>query len=334
MQEASDSVVLLNMERVDSGLWVFVGTFILILGTGGNILVLVVVCCRPETKHRTNSFHLTCLATVDLSVLYIGMLRYLIIHLIDFDIREYSIAACKIHLYLTYVSTELSAWVLIQLTLERLAAVFLVHRVHLVFTLTRARIALSITSVAILLINTPYLLTFTLMSANNSTVCDIDKQWDTLSDIFDWVHLAISSAVPFTIMAFANTAIICRLYRERRRANPRKSSGRSGDPTCLLLTVTSTFIFTTAPCAIYIGLVNNRELFETVRSPEELSRLHVMGTSFALLSYTNNAINFLSYCLMGSSFRTDLIKIIKKKRIHPAVTQETGSAARKHEHSA
>ncbi len=44
--------------------------------------------------------------------------RYWLIALFDWDIRLESNAACKIHVFLTYYTTQLSSWILVLITLD------------------------------------------------------------------------------------------------------------------------------------------------------------------------------------------------------------------------
>jgi hypothetical protein len=309
-----------ELEKIESGLWILVGGCILVVGSAANVLVICVVSCRPAVRQGANGLHLVCLALADMGVLYTGLLRHLLLYATDFNIRDSSVVACKVHLFATYVATQMAAWALIHLTVERLGAVYLAHRVHLVFAIEHARIALLVNIILIALLNTPYLCTFTLVSVGNETKCDIEERWQTMSDALDWTHIAVASFAPFVTMAMANSAIVYKLYKDKRSGAPRRTSGRRGDPSCLLLVVTSTFILTTAPWSIFIAVVNHFDLLVDVGS-KDLSRLYLLGTSLALLSYVNHVLNFFLYCMMGSRFRAEFVNLIRRNRVSPWSTE-------------
>lgn len=326
---------------IETCLWVFIGSAIFISGMVGNGLVMLVIAVRKRVQSTTNGLHLMCLAIADLLVLCTGMLRHLIVQMSDYNIRDHSQAACKIHLYLTYFATEMASWVLVHLTVERVAAVFIAHRVRVIFTQTRAGIALAINTVIIVALNVPYLWSFTLMEpkelgffyssdddAEPKLSCDNSSKWQAMSNVLDWVHFAVKSAIPWSIMAAANAAIIVKIFRDRKQKRTwilRRSSGQYSNPTWLLLAMTTTFLVTTAPYSIYISLVNNMQLIEKASGQTEQARIYLLGSCFALLYYINNAINFVLYCLMGSRFRRELMAVFHRNRVSPSRDAESRS---------
>jgi hypothetical protein len=64
-------------------------------------------------RKTSYSFYLFSLAIADLSITLIGNLRLALKHYKkDFDIRELSLASCRIHLFLTYYFLQLSSIIL------------------------------------------------------------------------------------------------------------------------------------------------------------------------------------------------------------------------------
>jgi len=64
------------------------------------------------------------LAVFDVLVLYTGLLRNFIHKLFDFDIRSYSSINCKVHVFLTYTFMDISAYILVAVTLNRYTIMF------------------------------------------------------------------------------------------------------------------------------------------------------------------------------------------------------------------
>ena len=334
VNESHDDQAYMRISSVETHLWVLLGGAILLLGTVGNILVVLVIARRKVLRLSTNGMYLMCLALADLLVLYTGLLRHWILHLTDVNIRNTSDASCKVHLCLTYFATQLASWVLINLTMERVVAVFLPHRAKVIFTQPRAAVGLVITTVLVAVVNIPYLWVFRLVEHNDShsinettenLICDADPHLLQVSDALDWVHFAVASAVPFAIMAAANVAMAIEVFYKKRNQPGmilHRASGKFGNPTCLLLTVTTTFIVCTAPYSIYLSLINNQELIENAGSKEETARLFLLGTCLTLLGYTNNSINFILYCLMGTRFRRECVNLFTKRKVIPWVDSD------------
>ena len=104
-------------------IWKTVSPILIIFGTCGNILSIVVLT-RKTIRKSTTAIFLIFLTFSDLCVLYTGLFRQWLIYLIDIDIRHLSEAFCKIHTWLVYSSLDFSAWIIISVTLERIIAVW------------------------------------------------------------------------------------------------------------------------------------------------------------------------------------------------------------------
>ncbi|KAL4221234.1 hypothetical protein ACF0H5_019498 [Mactra antiquata] len=93
--------------------------------------------------------YLTALAISDLIVLYSGLLRWWLIHLLDIDIRLLREIGCKIDWYLIFASTELSSWLLVAVTCERIISTTWPHKVRVCCTQRTALVTIATMSLMI-----------------------------------------------------------------------------------------------------------------------------------------------------------------------------------------
>ncbi|XP_053379853.1 FMRFamide receptor-like [Mercenaria mercenaria] len=123
---------------IASWLWKTISPVFLVLGTVGNLLSIVVLT-RPGTRKSSTAIYLTALAITDLTVLYTGFLRWWMIYTFDLDIRLFNDVGCRFHWFSTFVAPEISSWLLVAVTCERIACTIWPHRVRLVCTRRSAR---------------------------------------------------------------------------------------------------------------------------------------------------------------------------------------------------
>ena len=101
--------------------WTIGSPIILIIGTIGNIMSIIIFS-RKRMRKRTSMYFIV-LGKADLLSL-LGLLRYYIRELTDVDIRNTSEIACKLHILLAYCMRQYTAWILVTVTLERFISVW------------------------------------------------------------------------------------------------------------------------------------------------------------------------------------------------------------------
>ena len=256
-------------------IWKVVPPFLLLLGTIGNILSIVVLT-RKSIKISTTALYLTFLAFSDLLVLYTGLLRQWIIYVFKYDVRHVSEAVCKIHIWLLYTSLDFSAWILIAVTLERVILVYCPHTAKTKCSRKYAT-ALLITILLFLLGLNSHLL---YGMVNKGTVeehdtgtrkcSEIDTKYGNFFNLtWPWIDLCVFCLVPFSVIVVGNCSILFGVIRSRRKTKARsvpstntnqsRTSHRAGPKhssmTAMLFTLNTVFLFTTAPVSIYsIGI--------------------------------------------------------------------------------
>ena len=330
-----------------SRLWMYGSPPLIVGGTVGNMLSIVVLL-RRSLRQTTTSLYLIALAVGDTTVLHSGLLRHWVKALTNTDIRLASNAVCKLHTFLVYGLQQFVSWIIVWVTLERLAAVFCPFKARDIFTKPFAALTLVFTALIIICFNIQFFFTQELFQARNKKTgagqwtCNTlyHKHREYLTSRWPWIDLSIFSLVPFIIILVCNISIVCRLLLSSHRRRqlqlvPASSSGGSGHGTgaacgnsklttmtSILLCVSIMFLCTTAPISIFLI---GQKYWPANPDPQTQERLQSAWVIVNLVSYTNNSLNFVLYCLSGRRFRKEVVSMFafyRSTRVHP-ITVET-----------
>lgn len=339
MANASNSSSVVNYDdyttytEYKAGLiiWKLVPPILILLGTVGNCLTIVVLT-RRSIRTSTTSLFLTVLAFSDLLVLYSGLLRQWIIYLFDTDVRKLSEVGCKLNIWLVYSSLDFSAWILIAVTLERVISAWLPHKARTVCTKLSATAFLISIGVLILCLNSHlmYGMVFKYSYDENGnselTKCtEINESYYTFFNItWPWIDLCAFCVIPFVVIVIGNALILFKVIQSQKKANSRivpsvqarsrqhasSSYGKHSSMTAMLFTLNIVFLFSTSPVSIYnIGYT----YWADNVSEHRYAQLDLWWAIVNMLMYTNNSLNFLLYCLSGTKFRAEVFRLFRPK---------------------
>ncbi|XP_013417727.1 growth hormone secretagogue receptor type 1-like [Lingula anatina] len=320
-------------------LWLIAPPILIIFGTLGNALSVCVLSTK-KLRNLTTSLFLIVLAIVDTTVLFTGLLRYWIRHLSNVDIRHLSAVGCKVHVFLVYTSLDVSVWLLMAVTVERFLAVCFPFRVKQLCTIDVAKVTI-VTIVAVLsLVNCHFFWTMGDVEyvignktyTQRCTYADV-KYYAFMTKIWPWIDFCIFSLIPLTLMLLCNISITVGLGRSyyRRKHLPLQGDHPASDVrmttmTAMLMALSIVFIVTTVPIAAY--LIGQREWTKNADS-HTIAKLSLAWAIVNILQYSNNACNFLLYCLSGPRFRKALTEIACvrcfRNKVHPGNTATAGS---------
>ena len=91
---------------------------IIIMGSAGNILALVVLC-SARMRNTSVNIYLALLACADVSVLYFSAFKTWLRLVSDFELLHWSPAACKIIMFCFLLSLHMSAWLVVAMSADR-----------------------------------------------------------------------------------------------------------------------------------------------------------------------------------------------------------------------
>ncbi|CAH1781213.1 unnamed protein product [Owenia fusiformis] len=305
---------------------------ILSVGIVGNVMV-VVVLLQKTMRSSTSSMYLIALAFVDTTVLLTGLVREWIKYGISLyrehfgyrtmtptDIRDYTDAGCKFHMFILYTTIHISAWLLVCLTVERVIAVFIPHKVKLICTHKVTLAAIGITFLVCIALNSHFFVTVKLNTNEYSNVswCDVDGNKNSTNvkwhEIYDIIDAVVASYAPFVIMLSANVLIIGRLrfikYKSDKMAsNTSLDDSKLNTMTTILLTINFVFFVTTCPIVV---LTNYYHIWFDLNTWEDYTDNELAFAICHMLFYLNSALNFLLYCISGPRFRREFMALIRR----------------------
>ena len=284
---------------------------LLVLGTLGNAFSIIVLQ-RKALQATSSALYLTALAVVDTVVLYIGLLHYWTLGLGAYDIRNLSGGVCKLHTFLLYTFNDMSVWILVAVTFQRLVSVRFPLQAKTIATRKVAKMSILVFFILLSVVNSHFFWTLDVKSMvvgnitrKECTVSDMEHM-DFLVTAWPWVDFCVFSFVPFLLLLVSNSAIIYQIVvnspNRTRMASGNVDFNVSG-MTTMLVAISIVFLLLTSPVVIYfIG----RPYWIQTNDQRVHAQLWLFGVISHLLQYTNNAVNFILYCVTGPVFRREL----------------------------
>ncbi|KAK7103629.1 cysteinyl leukotriene receptor 1-like [Littorina saxatilis] len=298
--------------------WQYCPPFLFVFGTFGNVMT-VVILRRMNMKRSAMPVYLTALAVSDTCLLYTGLLRRWVMNVFDLDFRTLHSAVCKLHTWLVYAVTIVSAWILMFMTVERAISVWKPHHVSLLCTRKKAAVIVVGIVVFSLVANAHLLYGVDVMDVGNGTkVCFApDEDYLYFFDaVWSWADLTLASLLPFTVLLIGNTLILWKVSLSARAARylgsvrpddvmQRKKTTSSMTITLVALSII--FFFLTSPVCVY-NIIEHyvEEELEKNPSARGSAKLRLAWAAVNVLMYTNSTVNFYLYCLSGAKFRQEL----------------------------
>lgn len=310
-------------------IWIICSPILLLLGTFGNILSIIVLN-QPHRTRTSTSTYLTTLAFCDLFVLHVGLLRQWVRATFDFDIRNINDSFCKGHFYLVNFLLQFSSWILVAITVERVKSVRKPHMAKVGCTRKLAIWVLLAEVIVLMVLNGHVLFGVKIRIVNdmetNSSVCrcEPDNENDVYSIfmhyVWTWIDFVVVFFLPFLILMTANILIIINVKRSRRfqrRVINHTSRTTINAPQKPLIPMTAMMLTLNSVFFVCVGPVNVYSIGQFHWWPEQTIG-HTLAVQLLLwvivniLMYTNNSLNFILYIMCGSEFRTEVRNIFVK----------------------
>ncbi|CAH1800929.1 unnamed protein product [Owenia fusiformis] len=306
--------------QIGIALWKYMSPVVIVLGVIGNILSFLVTTFT-SMKQANMSIYLSALAVFDTGALIVGLGQAWILHLFKFDIREAHEWACKIHVFFTYLFIDLSVWMLVSVTIDRVIFVYLPLRARSICTRRNAIIVINL--IVLFMVGINCNLMFTLGERGNFN-CYYLKGFVKFHTLYwPWIQASVSSLVPFAILIVCNMLIIIQLLRVRnnRRKKLNVSNSNKDDKTrsmtIMLVMISVLFLCFTAPISVDIIIKLSKRANTVERAPTTLAeqaRSVLSSAIVHMLMYLNSALNFVMYCLSGKKFRDSLKELLCRKK--------------------
>ncbi|XP_033607700.1 thyrotropin-releasing hormone receptor [Cryptotermes secundus] len=296
---------------------------LIVLGTIGNC-ISVLAFFTTKLRKLSSSFYLAALAISDtgfLVALFISWLN-------SFGVPLFNVSGlCEMNLYLTYVCSFLSAWLVVAFTVERFIAVRYPLRRPSMCTVARAKVVLASLTLLALILNVPNFWLTQIEIRDNKPICSLNPKFTVLATVINHVDFVVTFILPFFVIATLNAWIslmvwqLARIRRVLTLTGPRernihcrrlhqphcaaipqqslRSSASQTKVTKMLLVVSTVFLCLNLPSYV----LRVRVYVQGSESKSQEENLPILQHVAHVLFITNFGINFVLYCVSGQNFR-------------------------------
>jgi hypothetical protein len=300
--------------RLQSILWKYVPPVLLVLGTTLNALTIIVLLRRKFGNSSTRIL-LIILALADSAVLLTGLIRRWLQKTFELELPYLIPLTCPLHRFLMHFFRDFSNWNIALLTVERWISVAHPLKARVICTRKYVCIVISIVSIFLFTLNSHILYYFRVVGKERD--CDYTSEaYHTFwMNTWYWIDLFAYSCLPFVVISYCNCSIYYQvtkgqIKREKLQNREGCSGGQSAKLTSMtkmLTTVSVMFILLTLPVSVHF-IVYGRLV---ISSKKTIAQYVLSYTVTNLLSYFNNSINFLLYCVSGTQFRREVFKMFR-----------------------
>lgn len=310
-------------------IWATVPIGLLVTGTFGNVLNVVVLSRRRLRKSST-SVYLLCLSCGDLTFLWLGMGPRMLLQGYDTDIKIASRFLCKFISWAPVTAATYSIWILVLLTCERLFLTLWPVAARAWMSVKTARIIVVVFLLVIVTLTSHFLYAAdifdTVKRDENTNVTEIvplctyrpDVSLTFYKKIWPMIVLFVLNIFPMLLIVVGNVVIAVNILAQRRKMrkvnnaviNDGAKPEKVRSATKMLFLVSGTFIASVTPFTM-----GNVALALTKSStPEEEARKQLIYTILRQLLYCNFTFNFVLYFVSGTLFKQEWKEIVKEVR--------------------
>jgi hypothetical protein len=136
-------------------------------------------------------------------------------------------------------------------------------------------------------------------------------------NVFTWIDASAQVILPFIIMVICNVNIIHKVLLTKSKTNGKnlKRLRKIKGMCIMIVTVSIIFFVLEAPVLILICLIQGGWV------DNEWPFIDLVWTIVNLMMYTNHVINFFTYCMAGTKFRRELLRLLCVNKIFKFLSQ-------------
>ena len=214
---------------------------------------------------------------------------------------------CKLFSFLFYLGRHYSSMLLVLMSIEKCFAVYFPLKAKTVCTAKTAKWATGTVGVILAAYNSLcfYEWKSRLVDSSGNHVCIFIHDYKKIIQAID---SALYSFGPLVLMFITNFAIVFKFMTAKCKSNSTESTNQdlvkaATRGTAMVVTVSVTFLILTAPSAVDQALLH---VMHMASNP-----MYRVFMNF--IQYLNHSINGVLYCIVGSRFRNELLKILCRK---------------------
>ena len=242
-------------------------------------------------------------------VLWSGCFAAWVKHLTHEEVNPDTWTDCKLAYFLFYFGRHYSSMLLVLMSVEKCFAVYFPFKSKIICTVRTAKWSTGIVGVILAGYNSIYFFVVKskVQESSGHRVCVSTVDMKKINFLYP-VDSALYSFGPFVLMFITNFAIVFKFMRAKCKNNSAESTNQAliksaTRGTVMVVTVSVTFIILTAPTAVN----------EALRNVNDLSRNPMYRVFMNITQYLNHSINGTLYCIVGTRFRKEFVKIFCRK---------------------
>ena len=292
---------------------------ILFSGLFGNVMILLILGRLKSSGSSLDVFFMA-LAVSDSCFLLTFALKIGLQTSFDIDFYATHSVVCKTCTWLINASAVLSSWLLVAMTVQKALSIVWPHRVRVLCTRKRSKLLLWGLVMFVMFLHAHFLFGVdvqTLPPGGKHCVVHLDYG-QVFVGIWSWIHLLLTSLLPFLFLVASNSILIWKLASAVRNNRMALSSvqsdqaatrrNRVSSVTITLIVVSLTFLLLSMPNSMFILL--QKTLERAIKNDADARRFMFVYVLFQLLWCSNSSVNFYLYCLTGSLFRNEFKNIM------------------------
>ena len=333
-------------------IYIYVSPFLLLLGTVGNLLSLVVMY-RLSHQVLSTCIYFCLLSIVDLLVLYTRCGNEWLANITNFDLSNVlmvsSESVCKVYPFVFNFIFHLSKWLMVCVAIEGFISTRYPHKADKMCNLSRAKAVVLLLTVILVCVNIHYFWSFELIFVKelhdpNAFFCTFAKHGHQQSEFFQiaiWpvLDLLIAEILPFIIVIICGTIMLVQIVKGKHRGDLEHQQWRLryklnsyaiDQLQITILTVIIHFLILTLPKFIYVIFNYIVNKYALIDYSFELEAKQMLANAIcAALEHLFLSGKFVLYFCSSSKFRKECKRIIwcrncsRGQVIHPKSIDRT-----------
>ena len=270
--------------------------FLIIIGTILNTNTFIVLCRSPfrDTKKQPAMHYMRTMAIFDILILYGWNLDHYLSSVHGFKLLIYSIPSCKWVNFLSFSTTQISAWLRVFVCFDRYLSLSRLSRTW--FSKSKTILIIIALIISIFLLLNFHLLLFACYIDADGNINPNAVQY-TIYPMWDRFHLVLYNCLPFILMVIFDSGVIYHLIHLRRRTTLQNSRIQHRSISITLVVTSTLFLIMTIPSGVVFA-------FFLEISPLSVPKI-VDGIYF-----TYHILSFPLYMITFTEFRREFIGMI------------------------
>lgn len=282
-------------------------------GTVGNLITLIVYNRKAFAKSPFG-FYNSCLMIVNTLTLYVGALKFFLFFQFGYDVTVHSETSCKLLITGIYILPQLSSWIIVLISFERLAAIKFFNISHCFKKRSFQILTVSVCALIIVLINTP---SFVYLKIKKESwqdtlylLCVMDTPDDALitDKVRDMVDLMVYTVLPFCFMTTCSLLISRTIITSKRKLRINRDLRREYQLSSTLLFINFMFLLLNLPICIVMvirNMMTRRRSTADFNSPAQ-NLAYSIANVFAYINFSNPVLINL---FMNQLFRQEFFDL-------------------------